>query len=64
MANIRPPSVPTQVPTERADLAPDNLEWECLGFGLTDFIDTFLTNRIATFIQFKMGTGVNDGIHA
>jgi hypothetical protein len=31
--------------------APDNLEWECLGIGLADFIGTFLTNRIATFYE-------------
>jgi Protein of unknown function DUF2625 len=31
--------------------APDNLEWECLDLGFTDFVDTFLTNCITTFYE-------------
>jgi hypothetical protein len=31
--------------------APDSLEWECLDLGFTDFVDTFLTNCIATFYE-------------
>src|SRR5262245_35818234 len=31
--------------------APDDLEWEGLGLGFTDFVGTFLTNTIATFYE-------------
>jgi hypothetical protein len=31
--------------------APDNLEWECLNIGFTDFVDAFLTSRIAKFYE-------------
>jgi hypothetical protein len=31
--------------------APDNLEWECLDLGFTDFVSTFLMSRIITFYE-------------
>ncbi|MBO0859659.1 MAG: DUF2625 family protein [Chloracidobacterium sp.] len=31
--------------------APDSLEWECLDLGFTDFVNAFLTNRIAKFYE-------------
>ena len=31
--------------------APDNLDWECLELGFTDFVAAFTTNRVAAFYE-------------